>query len=154
MSEKSTTSQTRSNIKQNIPSQEQDELFSKIYLKIIKNVISSIVTIAFYIGVVTFIFNLGKQAYNFAYPIFGDASVDAAPGRSVKVTISKKDELSNIAADLKEKGVIENKESFYIRGKLSINENRTIEPGTYILNTSENYGEILNILTNAEEVEN
>ena len=153
MSKKSTNFYTISNRKQNELTQEKEKMLSDVYLRLIKNVISSVISVIFYIGVVALIANLGKRAYNFAYPIFGDVSVDATPGRSVKVTVSKKDRLSDISAKLKEKGVIENEESFYIRGKLSINKNRTIEPGTYMLNTSENYGEILNILTNAEEIE-
>lgn len=152
MCKKPTNSQTGNNKMQSISTQEQEKRVLNFYLRIVKNILSNIIIICFYIGIFALIFNIGKKAYDFAYPIFGDISVDSPPGRSVKLTISNKDDLSDIAADLKEKGVIQNKESFYIRGKLSINKDRMIEPGTYILNTSENYGEILNILTNAEEV--
>lgn len=151
MSKKPTNSQTGKNIIQSVSTHGQKAEISDFSLQIIKSIISNIIIVFFYVGIIVLFSNLGKQAYNFAYPIFGDISVDSAPGRNVKVTISNKDDLSDIAADLGKKGIIENKDSFYIRGKLSINKNRTIEPGTYVLNTSENYGEILNILTNVEE---
>ena len=153
MSIKASNSRTESNAPKRVSTREEDKMLSNFYSGIAKNIISCIIIIFFYIGVFSLISNFGKQAYNFTYPIFGDTAVDVAPGRSVEIVISKKDDLRDIAMDLQEKGVIKNEESFYIRGKLSINKNRMIEPGTYILNTSENNGEILNILTNAEEVE-
>ena len=103
MSKKPTNSQTGKNIIQSVSTHGQKAEISDFSLQIIKSIISNIIIVFFYVGIIVLISNLGKQAYNFAYPIFGDISVDSAPGRNVKVSISNKDELSDIAADLEKK---------------------------------------------------
>ena len=58
----------------------------------------------------------------------------------------------DIAKKLEKKKIIENSQSFYIRGTLSTNEDRKIIPGTYKLSSTNNYDEILDILTNNDTI--
>ena len=92
---------------------------------------------------------MGNSAYHFVYPIFGDESVEKAPGRDVKVTITDGESTDSIIYDLVSKNLILDAKSFSIRCKLSLNKKKTIQPGTYTLNTSQN----LDQLTNSEEIE-
>lgn len=110
-----------------------------------------ILTVIFYGIVIVAVCRLGTMAYNFTYPIFGDATVTTTSGKDVTITITKNESLSSIIEDLEKKHVIDNGASFYIRCKLSLTKYKTIIPGTYTLNTSQNYGEILDILTATDE---
>lgn len=110
-----------------------------------------LLNLIFYIIVILVVCELGKAAYNFTYPIFGDSTVAASEGKDVKVTIVEGESLSSIIQDLESKKIIENGDSFRIRCKLSLTKYKTIIPGTYSLNASQSYEEILDILTGTEE---
>lgn len=73
--------------------------------------------------------------------------------KKVKVTIPKNASLKEVATLLADKELIKNEYSFYIRGKLSTNKKREIIPGTYVLYASDNYEDILNVLTQSDNVE-
>lgn len=139
--------------KKEVVDQETANALTAFDWQIAKNVIHIFLTVLFYMAVVVMISQIGKQAYDFAYQIFGDVAMDSHSGRDVEMIVTEQEGLRDIAADLKKKGLIKDEKSFYLRSKLSINEKRPIVPGTYVLNTSQNYEEILNILTNTEEVE-
>jgi len=106
----------------------------------------------FYLAVIVVISKLGNSMYHFAYPIFGNSSVSTSQGQDVKVTIVDGESTKSIISDLKNKKLIKDMTSFSIRCKLSLNKKKKIQPGTYLLNTSQNYGEILDQLTNTEEM--
>lgn len=110
-----------------------------------------LLTVIFYIIVVIVVCKLGNAAYDFAYPIFGDSTVTDTRGKDVKVSITEGESLTSIIQDLESKHIIENGDSFLIRCKLSLTKYKTIVPGTYTLNTSQSYGEILDILTGTDE---
>ena len=107
----------------------------------------------FYIVVIGAILQLGQRAYDFAYPIFGDAPVAMNNGKDVRITIEKEESLQAVVEDLERKGLIKDSKSFYIRCKLSLTKKKNINPGTYTLNTSQNYNEIIQELTTSEENE-
>ena len=110
-----------------------------------------LLNLIFYMIVIIVVCKLGKAAYNFAYPIFGTPTVAASDGKDLKVTIAEGESLSSIIQDLESKKIIENGDSFRIRCKLSLTKYKTIIPGTYTLNASQSYEEILNILTGTVE---
>ena len=110
-----------------------------------------VLTVIFYSIVVIVVSKLGHLAYDFSYPIFGNSTVAATGGKDVKVTIVEGESLSSVIRDLESKHVIENGDSFRIRCKLSLTKYKTIVPGTYTLNPSQSYGEILDILTGTNE---
>ena len=102
------------------------------------------IAVIFYVAVA---FGLKKAAglsYDFAYQIFGNVAVEAAPGRDVKVTILKGESSMNIASKLESARVVVDKYSFFVKLKL---KEYDIMPGTYILNTSMSYDEVLSVIT-------
>lgn len=101
------------------------------------------VTVLFYIIVVLVVSNLSSAAYDFCYEIYGTVTVDKAPGRDVTIQIEDGESTMNVAKKLELNRVIVNDMTFYIRTKLS---EKTIFPGTYILNTSMSYEEILDVI--------
>lgn len=98
----------------------------------------------FYIIIVIAMTKAVKYAYDFSYQIFGDVSVEAVPGNDVQVQILKGESTLNIASKLELSKVIVNKYSFFIKVKL---EKRDIMPGTFIVNTSMSYDELLDVIT-------
>ncbi len=114
------------------------------------------IAIIFYVAVAYGIKKLANYSYDFSYQVFGNVAVEAAPGRDVKVTIMKGESTMNIASKLEASKIIVNKYSFFLKLKLSElgkkdNDPETVRydvmPGTYILNTSMSYDEILDIIT-------
>ncbi len=102
------------------------------------------IAIIFYAVVVYGIKKAAGYSYDFSYQLFGNVSVEAAPGRDVKVTILKGESSMNIASKLEDAKLVTNKYSFYVKLKLKDYE---IMPGTFILNTSMTYNDILAIIT-------
>jgi UPF0755 protein len=100
--------------------------------------------IVFYVLVVILIINFSKQAYAFTYQLYGPDTYDKAPGRDIILQINKGESSMDIASKLQTNHAIENKYSFYFKTKL---QNLTIMPGTYEINSSMTYSEILAIIT-------
>lgn len=92
-----------------------------------------------------------RLVYDFSYQIFGEDTVESVPGTDVFITIGSGDTTKEIAEQLEYKCVIKNRNSFFIRAKLMVNNSDPILPGVYKLNTSMNYGEIIEIITNSSE---
>lgn len=122
-------------------------------IRIAQLVLHLLLIVLFYIAVIATFSTIGKTAYDFAYPIFGNVAVEATPGSDVEIVIEEGTDLREIAKMLADKKVVKNEYSFYIRSMLSINERRVIVPGSYKLNTSQDYGTILNILTRSDVIE-
>ena len=102
------------------------------------------IAVIFYIAVAFGIKKLAGMSYDFAYQIFGNVAVEAPPGRDVKVTILKGESSMNIASKLESAKVVVDKYSFYLKLKL---KEYNIMPGTYELNTSMSYDEVLDVIT-------
>ncbi len=116
----------------------------KMLLRMTGGVLQICINIIFYAAVVIMIIKAADFSYDFAYQVFGDVSVEAAPGRDVKVQILKGETSMNIAAKLEDSRVVVNKYSFYLKTKL---KEYDIMPGTFILNTSMSYDEVLEVIT-------
>jgi UPF0755 protein len=84
------------------------------------------------------------MAFEFTYQLYGPDTVDEAPGREIIFQIKKGESTMDIASKLELNLAIENKYSFYLKTKL---QELTIMPGTYIINSSMTYKEILAIIT-------
>lgn len=138
---------------------EKQELSTKevkrvnLFLKVSSCTLHILLTIVFYGLVLVGISKLSMAAYDFSFQIFGNVSAQAAPGEDIEIVIKEGDNILKLASNLEKKGVITNKYAFFIRAKLSINKKRPIIPGTYKINNSKNYENILNIVTRSEEEE-
>ena len=75
-----------------------------------------------------------------------------APGKKVAVTITKDMSFGEIAKLLEEKKLIKDKNVFRIQYLLSEYKGE-IEPGSYVLNTSQTAEEMLRVLSRADEKE-
>ena len=94
----------------------------------------------------------GRQAYTFGYQIFAQEAMSEAPGKKVAVTITKDMSFGEIAKLLEEKKLIKDKNVFRIQYMLSEYKGE-IEPGSYVLNTSQTAEEMLRVLSRADEKE-
>lgn len=120
----------------------------KVTLKISSFILRLLLNIAFYVLVIVLIIIVSREAYKFTYQLYGPDTVDPAPGREVIFQINKGEATMDIAGRLELNRVIENKYSFYLKTKL---QDLTIMPGTYKINTSMTYKQILDIITNYKE---
>lgn len=119
----------------------------KMILKIASLILHVLLNIIFYVLVVLVVMRLGTAAYEFAYQLYGDVSVSQEPGSDVKIKISQGEGTMELASSLEYKGLIKNKYAFFVRAKLTANAENPILAGTYTLNTSMNFGEILRVIT-------
>jgi UPF0755 protein len=94
--------------------------------------------------VIILIVNVSRTAFEFTYQLYGPRTVDEAPGREIYFQIKKGESTMDIANKLDLQNAIVNKYSFYVKTKL---QNETIMPGTYIIDSSMTYDEILAIIT-------
>jgi UPF0755 protein len=116
----------------------------KLTLKITSFIVRMLMNIFFYILVVIVIINVSKYAYTFTYQLYGPDTVDEAPGREIIFQINKGESKMDIATKLELNHAIKNKYSFYLKTKL---QEYVIMPGTYVINSSMTYNEILAVIT-------
>ncbi|NLK03874.1 MAG: endolytic transglycosylase MltG, partial [Clostridiales bacterium] len=116
----------------------------RITLKISSLIFRLLLNLTFIILIVLFVVNGSKKAFNFTYQLYGPVTVDQEPGRDIPIRINKGESSMDIAGKLELNRVIVDKYSFYFKVKL---QNKVIMPGTYIINSSMTYDEILDIIT-------
>lgn len=120
----------------------------KLSLKITSFILRLLLNIIFYIMAIILIVNVSKAAYQFTYQLYGPVVKDAAPGREIIFQIKKGESSMDIASKLELNRAIVSKYSFFVKVKL---QNKIIMPGTYIINSSMTYNEILKIITDYSE---
>lgn len=119
----------------------------KLALRLTGAITRFILNIIFYILVVAAVYKGANFLYHFSYEVFGSVARTGEPGTDVPIQIYRGETTMNIATKLETSLVIVDKYSFYFKTKL---KNYDIMPGTYILNTSMDYNEILAVITNAK----
>lgn len=132
------------------------ETTSKSRKKIIKSIILLLQimwNVLFYMLVIFILVRFSVMAYELSYQVFGNITVQEAPGINKVIDIDEGTSSFEIADMLEKKGIIVNKYSFFIRTKITISKKRPIMPGTYTLNTSMPYETIIDILTGMESEE-
>lgn len=116
---------------------------SKIVLKMTGSVLQVFINIIVYTILILLIVRAGGQAYTFTYRLFGSVRMDTI-GMNVTLQITENDSEMNVASKLELNKVIPDKYSFYVKTKLSKAE---LQPGEFVVNTSMDYDEILEVLT-------
>ncbi|HEX3023292.1 MAG TPA: endolytic transglycosylase MltG [Lachnospiraceae bacterium] len=125
---------------------------SKMILGITSFVLHVLLNIVFYIIVVMLITKYSGVAYDFAYELFGNVTMASEDeGKDVVIKIKDGESSMSVASKLELNRVIVNKYSFYLKAKLL---KKNIQQGTYTVNTSMNYDEILDIITNYDNNQN
>lgn len=118
---------------------------TKVAMDIVSFVLHLLLNILFYAVVVFAIYRTGTAAKDFCYQVFGDVTMDAKPGINAEITINDGASTMEVASKLEMSRLIPNRYSFYLKVQLM---NYKILAGTYILNTSMTYDQILDQITN------
>lgn len=116
---------------------------AKLAVNILRFLMGLILNLVFYALSFIFIYYLAGKAYTFAYEVFGNQVVDSAPGRNITITVNDKDTIRDVAETLEQQEIIIDQTSFVVRAILTEKE---IHSGTYTVNSSQSYAEILEIL--------
>lgn len=117
----------------------------KIAMDIIGTILHLLLNILFYTIVVFMVYKVGTTAKDFCFQVFGNYTMDAAPGINAEIVIPDGASTMEVAAALEMNRLIPNRYSFYLKVQLM---EYKILAGTYILNTSMTYDEILAQITN------
>ena len=117
----------------------------KIAIDIISFILHLLLNIVFYAIVIFAIYKVGITAREFCYQVFGDYTMDAEPGINAEITIKEGASTMEIASSLEMNRLIPNRYTFYLKVKLM---GYNILAGTYRLNTSMTYDQILDQITN------
>ena len=123
---------------------------TKRTMRTIGGVIQIIMNVLFYVIAIIVVMRFSTVAYELSYQVFGNVTVQEAPGVNKVVTISPGTSSFEIAEMLEEEGLVVNKYSFFIRTKITISNRHPIMPGTYTLNTAMPYETIIEIITGME----
>lgn len=121
---------------------------TKSILGILRIIVQVVFNILMYTLVILLAIRLCTVVYDFSYQIFGNVTVEQAPGTDTPFEITKGEGTMELATALEDHGLVVDKYTFYVRAKLSTSSRRPILPGTYKLNTSMTYEEILSVVTN------
>jgi len=118
---------------------------AKVTASILRFFMGVLMTALFYILAFLMIRELAKTVYSFSYEVFGSQVMDSEPGRSITIMIGESDTMHDVAKTLEQQKIIVDSSSFEMRAALTEKE---IVPGTYTVNSSQTYAEILDILDN------
>ena len=113
----------------------------KLLTRLSRTILIVGINVIFYVFVFNKISDLAGQSYDISYRVFGDECENEGPARDVRIQILKGESTMNIARKLEDAKLIPDRYSFYLKLKL---EEYEIMPGTYKLNTSMSYNDILN----------
>ena len=102
--------------------------------------------------VIILVYSVGTNAFAFGAKVFNEKSVDIESlNREVEVTIPDKITTSQLTKILYTKGLIDDKNVFYVQVELSDYKNKFIE-GTYTLGTSMKPSQMMETLSTAPTV--
>lgn len=122
---------------------------TRVLLRLSGGFLMVCLNIVIYIVVVYLIYKAAIFSYDFAYEVMGNVTVDEKDaGRDVRIQVLKGETSMNVAAKLETNKIIVNKYSFFVKLKLRGND---LMPGTYQLNTSMTYDEIIALITDSHQ---
>ena len=121
----------------------QTEKGNATVLLVIRGILILVLNMIFYVVVVFATVEVCKFTYSFANEVFGEVMAEAPPGQDKVFVIQKAEDSLTIAKNLEREGIVPNAYSFYIRLKLSLSDTNIVAAGSYNLNTSMTYKEIL-----------
>ncbi len=104
-----------------------------------------IIRILLYALVLIFFLFLARTAYTWGYAVFNEQPMAAEPGLEVQVTIPEGASALEIGEILDKNGLIASPYIFFLQERLSAYHGK-LQPGTYILNTSQTPTEMMGII--------
>ena len=117
---------------------------TKAALDIIGFLLGILLNLVFYAVVAFGLYFVATHVYEFSYQVFGDRVCEAEPGRDVEIHIADGESTMEIAEKLYMNKIVVNKTTFYLKVQLF---GYKIMQGTFPLNTSMTYDEVLNVIT-------
>lgn len=112
--------------------------FAKVSLKTLKYVIMIVIAIV-----------CATSAYNFGLKVFSKEAMEAAPGTDMSFTFEEGTTIKQVGETLEEYQVIDDAGIFLVQSY--IYSVKSIKPGTYLFNTSQNSEEILETIVAGPE---
>lgn len=122
---------------------------TRTMLKFLRLLLYILFNLLFYVVVIAIIIRVSNMAYDFTYEIFGSQVMEEEPGHDVEFVIIEGESTTEVAEQLEYSRLIGNRKTFYIRAKLATDDKHPILPGKYLLNTSMNYQQILDTITDS-----
>lgn len=103
------------------------------------------------IALITFgLYYFGTYAFDFGRQIYSEEGMTAAPGKDVAVVVSEGKSVKEVAQMLERFGLIRNAYVFMVQERLSRYHGQ-IQPGNYVLNTSQSGNTMIAILSGHTE---
>lgn len=102
-----------------------------------------------YVVMIVIIVICASAAYNFGMQVFNSEGVDVAPGTDMTFTVEEGTTVKEFGETLEEFRVIKSANIFRVQSM--VYEVKSIEPGTYTFNTSQNGEEIFKIISAGPE---
>ena len=96
------------------------------------------------------LYHVGTYAFDFGRQIYSEEGMTAAPGKDVAVVISEGESTKEIAQMLEQFGLIRNSFVFLVQERLPKYHGQ-IQPGNYVLNTSQSGNDMIAILSGQTE---
>ncbi len=122
----------------------------KFILKMSNGMIRLFFDLLLYVTVSIVVVQSCRYAYDFCYQIFGPVSVaEQEDGEEIEFYIASGDSTREIAKKMERSGLVQNELAFFIKAQLN---DANIQPGTYVLNSSMTYGEILDAISSLPSV--
>lgn len=113
-------------------------------------VLSVSITILAIVLVIFGLYKFGGFCYEYGYRIYTEPAMTEGEGQDKLVQITPTTDLTDLAKQLEDKGLIRDWKIFYIQAKLS---SFKVEQGIYTVNTSENGFELMKAMTPEESEE-
>lgn len=118
--------------------------------KVVLRVLSISITVLFCVLVVCGLYQVGLRCYDFGYRVYTEPAVSPDNGKEVLVQVTEDMGTKDLAALLKEKGLIRDERLFYVQEKLS---GFKPQAGAYKVSTAMNARELMAAMTPTEEEE-
>ncbi len=115
--------------------------------------VSVVLHIVLYMALVSGVYLASWHGYHFCYDVFGVVRAAEAPGEDIRFDVAFGEDLWGIADRLEQAGIIQGRNSFYVRARLMDSRRVVLRPGSYVLNDSMTYEQIINQLTVSEGIE-
>ena len=114
------------------------------------SIVGTIMKAVIAIVAVMLIYRYAMIAYSYGYQIYNQQPLATGEGRSVSISISESDSVSDIGTMLVNKGLISDKKLFWLQERLS-EYHGMIKPGTYELSTAMTPDEMMQIMAGAAD---
>ncbi len=116
------------------------------------NIAAMLVRLLIVLVILSFIYKLGFQAYDFGYRVFAEEAMSGEPGRDIEVNIPQGSSAIDIGEILETRGLIRDKRLFFVQERLSEYHGK-LSPGEYTFNTSQTARDMMEIMAEEDSEE-